>query len=185
MCWCCEQKISKRRLKACTQRYWWMAWPCLRSSNTTRGFCVSPGMAATSLLISCTCCTLAWLYDSCTRLDSEWLAIQLPRDRASAYFTVYKCESPWTDPNKCYKQENCGFLTPRGKKERGASSQKKRDKGQRHWPINLPTRHLQYQPSRNGNGASSLIRTPLMQRSVRYTLPRATVQMIVYLFSVA
>jgi len=34
------------------------------------------------------------------------------------------------DPNKCYMQEGCGFLTPRGKKERGASSQKKRDKGQ-------------------------------------------------------
>ena len=25
MCWCCEQMISTRRVKACSQRYWWMA----------------------------------------------------------------------------------------------------------------------------------------------------------------
>ena len=46
----------------------------------------------------------------------------------SACITVYNCESPCADPNKCNAQEGCGFLTPRSKRERGASYKEKREK---------------------------------------------------------
>jgi len=82
-------------------------------------------------------------------------------------------------------QEDCGFLTPRGKKERGTSSQKKRDKGQ------------STGTSTSQRGTYSINRAVMVGSSIqpdsnasdtkkrRYTLPRAKVKMRVHLFSVA
>ena len=41
---------------------------------------------------------------------------------------MYNCDSPCADPNKCYWQEGCGFLTPRSKRECGASYKDKHEK---------------------------------------------------------